>query len=206
MDIKEKFYANLEQIREDYDPGAKEAKRKNDKYIKRRNKHGLKSDNWNEKSKLINKKAVTGLDEEQLDEISGAKARKSEHASAEVYHRAYDDETRARRKAIKDKTPESKEAAEKAKDKREKAAKRTIRFQNYADKKEKELGKDQLNELKDATHMSYRAKARNQIDKMVNNLGNKMMSNYVNTKKLKNRADGIQKSYKLQPGLKKKNK
>jgi|SanBayMetagenome_1026888.scaffolds.fasta_scaffold05645_7 hypothetical protein len=137
MDIKEKFYANLEQLREDYDPGAKEAKRKNDKYIKRRNKHGLKSDNWNEKSKLINKKAVTGLDEEQLDEISGAKARKSEHASAKVYYRAYDDETRKRRKAIKDKTPESKEAAEKAKEKREKAAKRTIRFQKYADKKSK---------------------------------------------------------------------
>lgn len=71
----------------------------------------------------------------KLDEISGAKARKAEHKSAEKYYDAYDDETRARRKAIKDKTPESKEAAEKAKDKREKAAKRTIRFQNYADKK-----------------------------------------------------------------------
>ena len=72
---------------------------------------------------------------EQLDEISGAMARRAENKSAGKYYDAYDDETRARRKAIKDKTPESKEAAEKAKEKREKAAKRTIRFQNYADKK-----------------------------------------------------------------------
>lgn len=71
MDIKENFYAKLEQLREDYDPRAKEDKRKNDKYIKRRNKHGLKSGDWNEKSKLINKKAVTGLDEEQLNELRG---------------------------------------------------------------------------------------------------------------------------------------
>ena len=71
MDIKENFYAKLEQLREDYDPRAKEDKRKNDKYIKRRNKHGLKSGDWNEKSKLINKKAVTGLDEEQLNDLRG---------------------------------------------------------------------------------------------------------------------------------------
>jgi hypothetical protein len=68
MYIKENFYAKLEQLREDYDPRAKEDKRKNDKYIKRRNKHGLKSGDWNEKSKLINKKAVTGLDEDVLNE------------------------------------------------------------------------------------------------------------------------------------------
>lgn len=84
----------------------------------------------------------------KLDEISGAKARKSEHASAEVYYRAYDDETRKRRKAIKDKTPESKEAAEKAKEKREKAAKRTIRFQKYADKKEKKLEEGIMKKIK----------------------------------------------------------
>jgi hypothetical protein len=66
------------------------------------------------------------------------------------------------------------------------------------------LPEDRLDELKDATHMSYRAKARNQIDKMANRLGNKMMADTVDTKKMKNRADGIKQSYKLQPGLKKK--
>lgn len=58
---------------------------------------------------------------------------------------------------------------------------------------------EQLEELSDPTHMSYRAKARNQLDKMVNRLGSKMGSNTVNTKKMKNRAEGIKKSYKLQP-------
>jgi hypothetical protein len=66
------------------------------------------------------------------------------------------------------------------------------------------INEEQLDELKDATHMSYRAKARNQIDKMANRLGNKMMADTVDTKKMKNRADGIKQSYKLQPGLKKK--
>lgn len=59
--------------------------------------------------------------------------------------------------------------------------------------------REQLDELSDPTHMSYRAKARNQLDKMTNRLGSKMGSDTVDTKKMKNRADGIKRSYKLQP-------
>ena len=72
---------------------------------------------------------------EQLDEISYQKARKAEDKAAEVYHKDYDDETDARRKYMRDKTPESKKEAEEAGKKRKKSAKRVIRFQNYADKK-----------------------------------------------------------------------
>lgn len=145
---KPKGYLPEEQFREDYDSNAADEKQ-GKLYGKKIHKKAIKDDPINafwhkrvskaygDEAKRLNKKAVTGLDEEQLDEISGAKARKAEHKSAEKYYDAYDDETRARRKAIKDKTPESKEAAEKAKEKREKAAKRTIRFQNYADKKSK---------------------------------------------------------------------
>ncbi len=78
------------------------------------------------------------------------------------------------------------------------------KYRNRLAKIHNKLDEDQLNELKDATHMSYRAKARNQMDKMVNRLGSKMGSDTVNTKKLKNRADGIKRSYKLQPRKKKK--
>lgn len=218
MDIKENFYSKLQQIREDYDQNEAENKRKNDKYIKKRNKHGLKSDTWREKSDMINKKAVTGLEEEQLDEISKEKikrkknpgsndrhggpykitkgtyrtgssreneteishgqgrkitktlrsekdpekksekwrkfwntgsleeaeqldeisyqkAREVEDKAAGVYHKDYDDETSARRKYMRNRTPESKKEAEEAGKKRKKSAKRVIRFQNYANKK-----------------------------------------------------------------------
>ncbi len=134
---------------------------------------------------------------EQLDEISYKKAKEAEHKAAGKYYDAYDNEKDARKKAIKDKTPESKKEAEDAGEKRNKSAKRVIRFQKYADKKK--LEEEQIDELSDPTHMSYRAKARNQMDKMVNRLGSKMGSDTVNTKKLKNRADGIKRSYKLQP-------
>lgn len=59
-------------------------------------------------------------------------------------------------------------------------------------------GTEQLDELSDPTHMSYRAKSRNELDKMINRLGSKMGSDTVNVRKMKNRADGIKKSYKLQ--------
>jgi hypothetical protein len=63
----------------------------------------------------------------------------------------------------------------------------------------KRLKEERLDELSDNTHMSYRAKARNQIMAITKRLGSKTGSSTVNTKKLKNRADGIKKSYKLQP-------
>lgn len=88
MDIKENFYSKLQQIREDYDQNEAEKKRKNEKYIKKRNKHGLKSDTWREKSDMINKKAVTGLDEEQLDELRGYQGRKGQKLLDKVQKRA----------------------------------------------------------------------------------------------------------------------
>jgi hypothetical protein len=60
----------VEELEEDYDSGAAKDKEKNDKYVKRREKHGLKSDSWKDKSKNLNKKAVTGMSEEieELDD------------------------------------------------------------------------------------------------------------------------------------------
>ena len=74
-------------------------------------------------------------EEEQLDEISYQKAREVEDKAAGVYHKDYEDETSARRKYMRDRTPESKKEAEEAGKKRKKSAKRVIRFQNYAEKK-----------------------------------------------------------------------
>ena len=73
------------------------------------------------------------------------------------------------------------------------------KFRNRLAKMHNKLDEEQLDELGDPTHMSYRAKARNQLDKMVNRLGSKIGSDTVNTKKMRNRAEGIKKSYKLQP-------
>lgn len=347
MSIKDKFQTKLQNLRESVEDQLDEVldtpAKKKEYQDKAEKSFKASFGKKNAKDGHTVSKRLEGLrmslrkklkESEQLDELSRDTARRAEDKAAAKYYNDYDDETRARRKAIKDKTPESRAEAEKAKEKREKSAKRTMRFQAYANKKkldeapsylskkhggtwegpsylskkhggtwegpsylskkhggtwdqEKkkksdkkldeavtrrklskheaqaevarkkayELGSDhadynkytammhdhmaqhfaampdgkkrhdehkaaaehyrnrmkkideqQLDELKDATHMSYRAKARNQIDKMVNNLGNKMMSGTVNTKKLKNRADGIKKSYKLQPGLKKKNK
>ena len=72
---------------------------------------------------------------ERLDEVSHALAKRAEHGAAEVYHRAYDQETDDRREAITKRTPEAKKKAEESGEKRKKAAKRVIRFQKYADKK-----------------------------------------------------------------------
>lgn len=59
-------------VKEDYDSEAKEDKRKNKKYIEKREKHGLKSDSWRERSNLLNKKAVTGMKVDDLgEEITG---------------------------------------------------------------------------------------------------------------------------------------
>jgi hypothetical protein len=59
-------------VNEDYDSGAAKDKEENDKYIGKREKHGLKSGSWKDKSKNLNKKAVTGMGEEveELDEIT----------------------------------------------------------------------------------------------------------------------------------------
>ena len=73
------------------------------------------------------------------------------------------------------------------------------KHRNRLAKMHNKLDEEQIDKLSVPTHMSYRAKARNQMDKMVNRLGSKMGSDTVNTKKLKNRADGIKRSYKLQP-------
>jgi hypothetical protein len=62
----------MDRLKEDYDSKAKEDKRKNKKYIEKREKHGLKSDSWRERSNLLNKKAVTGMKVDDLgEEITG---------------------------------------------------------------------------------------------------------------------------------------
>jgi hypothetical protein len=73
--------------------------------------------------------------EEQLDEISRELAKKAENKAAKKYYDAYDDETKAREELQKKKTPEARKGAEGAKAKRTKAAKRVMKFQQYADKK-----------------------------------------------------------------------
>jgi hypothetical protein len=72
---------------------------------------------------------------EQLDEISRELAKKAENKAAKKYYDAYDDETKAREELQKKKTPEARKGAEGAKAKRTKAAKRVMKFQQYADKK-----------------------------------------------------------------------
>lgn len=72
---------------------------------------------------------------EQLDEISHKLAKKAEHKAAKNYYDAYDSEADAREKHIKNKTSETRKGAEDAKAKRTKAAKRVMKFQQYADKK-----------------------------------------------------------------------
>jgi len=81
------------------------------------------------------KKRKSLAKEETINEISHKLAKKAEHKSAKDYYDKYDAETKARGKYIKSKTPEDKAEADAAKEKRTKAAKRTIRFQQYADKK-----------------------------------------------------------------------
>lgn len=73
--------------------------------------------------------------EEQLDEISRELAKKAENKAAKKYYDAYDDETKSREELQKKKTPEARKGAEDAKAKRTKAAKRVMKFQQYADKK-----------------------------------------------------------------------
>jgi hypothetical protein len=99
---------------------------------------------------------------EQLDEISHKKAREAEDKAAEKYYNDYDAEKGARKKAIRDKTPESKKEAEDAGEKRKKSAKRVIRFQKYADKK-KMNEQEQLDELKKSTLASYIKKASHDV-------------------------------------------
>jgi hypothetical protein len=60
-------YKITQDMDEDYDSGAAKDKEKNDKYIKRRNKHGLKSGDWIDKSRMLNKKAVTGMSSEETE-------------------------------------------------------------------------------------------------------------------------------------------
>ena len=89
-------------------------------------------------NKKMGSKKVTLRNRMQIDELKGSTARSAEHKAAERYYTDYDDETDDRKGYMRKKTPEAKEKAEAAKAKREKSAKRVIRFQKYADKKEAE--------------------------------------------------------------------
>lgn len=108
----------------------------------------------NEKSATQHSKK---LDEETINEISRKLAKKAEHKAAKKYYDAYDAETDAREKVQKEKTPEARKGAEDAKAVKTKAAKRVIRFQNYADKKK--LKEETINELSKGTLGSYIKKA-----------------------------------------------
>ena len=211
MSIKDRFYINLNVLREDYDRnaaddaeelkdlGSGKVSRKSDKKIQKMFRRDAAD---------ASKKAVTGMEpgrkgkkalgEEQLDEVSKELAKRAEDKAAKKFYDKYDSTTDLRKKAIKSKDKKDIEAAKKEEDKMHKVGKQAAKFQKYAAKK-KMNEEEQLDELGDPTHMSYRAKARNQLDKMVNRLGSKMGSDTVNTKKMKNRAEGIKKSYKLQP-------
>jgi hypothetical protein len=156
MDIKENFYSKLQQIREGMDElprprqldalekmrdanvtkkvntlsGIKKTLDDTDKAL---NVYGVKSSSSD--SNKIQGQIDSIRKTRPVNEITYQKARKAEDKAAEVYHKDYDDETDARRKYMRDKTPESKKEAEEAGKKRKKSAKRVIRFQNYADKK-----------------------------------------------------------------------
>lgn len=82
MSSKERFYEKLQQIREDYDPNerdkaswskklANSAKSNSSGKFKKANR--LTANLMDKQSEKHEKKAVTGLDEEQLDEVSASK-------------------------------------------------------------------------------------------------------------------------------------
>lgn len=89
------------------------------------------------RSKGIKKAEKRLASEEAINEISHKLAKKAERKAAKKYYNAYDDEAASRKEVQNKKTPEAREAAAEAKEKRTKAAKRVIRFQQYADKKKK---------------------------------------------------------------------
>ena len=119
---------------------------------------------WKKWHKEANREATTGmkkgeaLGEARLDEISHKLAKKAEHKAAKKYYDAYDSEADAREKHIKNKTSETRKGAEAAKDKRTKAAKRVMKFQQYADKKK-------LNEENDLFKKSREMIARSKVDR-----------------------------------------
>lgn len=97
MDIKERFYANLEMIREDYDHVHKsladQLQGYADKDKKNRNKNPTNQrwyKKWSSAAKSSRKKAVTGMEEEveQMDEK--AKWRKTEVATKVTDPEGYD--------------------------------------------------------------------------------------------------------------------
>jgi hypothetical protein len=165
MDTKNRFYEHLQHIRESMASSYLQKKRERDydvsddgKSFKRKKSMTLKDADKDAKNtvralKRVERDKYEGRLErlrgakkrskereqaEQINELKGSTARSAEHKAAERYYNDYDDETAARRKALKAKTPESRDDAEKAKSKRMKSADRVIRFQNYANKKKKE--------------------------------------------------------------------
>jgi hypothetical protein len=138
---------------------------KTQKYSNELEKRNVSKSKENRAANLIRLRNKKKVNEEQLDELKASTARSAEHKAAGRYYNDYDDETAARRKALKDKTPESREGAEKAKSKREKSAKRVIRFQNYADKKEKKLEEGTVQKQKNdfrSPKYKYSMKAKHQ--------------------------------------------
>lgn len=180
---------------EDYDPNYADLARHAKKFYDNPSK--VVASNARKIYKKHNKKATTGMDEEAINEISGEKARKAEHKSAKDYYDKYDAETKARGKYIKSKDPKDKAKADDAKEKRTKAAKRTIRFQQYADKKLNEvsakLAKNASDKADVAANSAWTPNASDKTKKYIKRKEKQSMkfANYMH-KKLKEDYPGVQ--------------
>jgi len=183
MDIKERFYSKLQQLREESDdffsPVQKKAMNKaasmyrkkghdvhnthmsslptGDRHIivTHTNTEGKKMQSHHEfdpKDGHVSLQSVGSrmMKEEQLDELRkpkdidklkkhmGKAARAREDAMMrDTYNPAYDDETEARRNALRSKTPEARKKAEEAGENRKSAASKMVKIQRVADKLER---------------------------------------------------------------------
>lgn len=139
---------------------------------------------------------VSGISKaaDKLHEVSHELAKRAEKKSFKDYYNKYDDETSARKDLQKLKTPEAREKSVKAGEAREKAAKRTMKFQQYADKK-KPVKEETINELSKKTLRSYINKADKQVDPE-NKKGLWGVKNFSgkNANKISNRQHGIEKA------------
>lgn len=214
MDIKERFYTNLEMIREDYD--SKSAKKgESDEYAAKSFEKASKTDPinslWHKQNamafkkaaKKAKKRAVTGMDEEaeQLDEVSRKfaldKARKAEKKSYD-----YEDEGKRKSNMANSFGRNPKDAdrldreSEEAYKKSSKKMKQNWKFREYAAKKKMNEA-EQLDELKRKTLADYIVKAHKDTNKQTLTLDNpRAPEKYakVAERKFRNRNRGIERA------------
>ena len=142
MDIKERFYTNLDMIREDYEQKYKEvadlAQKFADKDKKNRNKNRTNQKwykLWSTVAKSSRKRAVTGMDEqaEQLDELHGKSKEAAEKIKARIEKKHDEKWEETHEKRAKEKL----KGSEKTKDidkERNNLAKRWLRADRYSKK------------------------------------------------------------------------